>query len=133
MYAHVDDDILRFARSLFDVPGEYGSAKRHFTFIIRGKKTVMCLGWNKARKTHPLAAKYHYRFECLHSEVDAINKFQYPISDLKHYKMVNIRLLANGASAISRPCINCRRLLRDFGVRYIIYSVAGDKFVKEYL
>lgn len=120
MTAKLHHKLLEIANSLFDCAGK----QKHFTFICDGNK-VISVGWNKPFKTHPLAAKFGHRFANIHSELDAINNFMHPVSELKKYNLINIRLLANRQLAMSKPCIPCQYMLASFGVDRIMYSTCN--------
>lgn len=112
--------IIQVANDLFDCAGNH----KHFTFICERKK-IISVGWNKPFKSHTLAKKFGYRFSTIHSELDAINNFPYPVADLKNYIMINVRLYADRTLALSRPCGRCLKLLNAFGVRTVVFSTGS--------
>ena len=112
------NNLIKLARKLIDLPR---SEKKHFTFILR-KNKIMSVGWNMSYKTHPLAARYNYKYSAIHSELNAILNFQLPYSTLCKYTILNIRLAKNGTIANSKPCIPCQNLLNDYGLNSVIYS-----------
>ena len=69
----------------------------------KGKNEIVSVGTNKFR-THPLAKKYGYRFDEVHSELDALLRYRGPKDNLK---LVNYRFNRFGDMRISKPCCNC--------------------------
>ncbi len=117
---------IEFARAiLINKPNNV----KHVSFITY-KKTIVCYGINNPFKTEPLASRYGYRFNCIHSEVSAIKSFPYKPSKLKIYTMINVRILANGKVGLSKPCRICQKLLRDFGIRKVLYTNKLGQFEK---
>lgn len=119
--------LIQIANDLFDCAG----SNKHFTFICERKK-IISIGWNKPFKSHTLAKKFGYRFFTIHSELDAINNFPYPVADLRNYSLINVRLYANRSIALSRPCVKCLKLLASFGIGAITFS-NGTDFERMYL
>jgi deoxycytidylate deaminase len=109
--------LTRVANDLFECAGHH----KHFTFICERKK-IISVGWNKPFKSHTLAKKFGYRFSSIHSELDAINNFPYPVADLRNYDIINVRLYADRSLALSCPCSRCSKLLAAFGVKNIVFS-----------
>lgn len=116
--------LIKIARQLRKVPTR---GTQHFTFILR-RGHIYSIGWNKCRKTHPLAKKYEHRFSCVHSELDALLNYLPHYNTLSKCVVVNIRILADGSIGMSRPCQPCRELLRDYGIQEVYYSLAGGNF-----
>ena len=117
-------NLVRISRKLIDLPD---SRTKHFSFILLRNK-VVSLGYNLTWKTTPLSNRYNYRFSNLHSEVAAIRNFPYPIFFLPKFRMVNVRIMANGEIGLSKPCDICQKLLKDFGVNELYYSKHGGDF-----
>src|SRR5574339_986914 len=67
------------------------SKQRHFTFITQRNK-IICWGHNRIFHSHPLAAKFAHRFSDIHSELAAIATFPYRLSELRDYKLINMRI-----------------------------------------
>ena len=103
---------------------------KHFSFIMDGNKPLS-FGWNNTRKTHPRSAKFKYRFNNIHSELDAIVNYLkiYTVEDLRKYTLVNIRLLKDKSVRLSKPCHVCDRLLDAFGIVNVLYSTDRGDFV----
>jgi hypothetical protein len=76
-------------------------AKRHCSIIIR-KDRVISVGTNKM-KTHPMAKKYGYLFDELHSELDAFRK----CNERDGLELWNFRFNRFGNERLSCPCSKC--------------------------
>lgn len=75
--------------------------KKHCSIIIR-KGRILSVGSNNM-KTHPLAKKYGYPFDEMHSELDAFRKCN--IKD--NLELWNFRFNRFGQERISKPCFRC--------------------------
>lgn len=111
------------------------SLSRHST----GRHKIGCIildhgkpvsgGFNKP-KTHP---KWNYPNKLsIHAEVSAI------LSSGKNYMKNSVAIVyrerANGLPAMARPCKYCMRMLREFGVKKVIYSTNSyPYFTTEYI
>ncbi len=102
---------------------------KHVTFILYQNKIVSS-GYAQAFKTDPIAKRYGYRFESIHSELHAIKRFPYRPSKLVDCQFVNIRFMANGSIGMAKPCLICQKLLVAFGVKKknIHYTNKDGKF-----
>jgi hypothetical protein len=92
----------------------------HFTFVLRRNK-VICTGQNQYR-THTFARRHKYKFPFIHSELDAIREFPWPIKELSRCKVINLRLDMAGNLTMAAPCDECSRFLDIFGPKEIWYS-----------
>lgn len=120
--------LTRICLDLIDVPV---SRAKHFSFIMDGPK-IICMGYNNGWKTHPSGKKFGHRYNATHSELHAINCFPYPISELTHYDLINIRVRPptspEGILGLAAPCRQCRSLLSVFQPRRIYYSGNDQSF-----
>ena len=76
--------------------------KKHVSVIVR-KNEIVSVGTNKFR-THPLAKKYGYRFDEVHSELDALLRYRGPKDSMK---LINFRFNRFGDMRMSKPCCSC--------------------------
>lgn len=111
------DKLIKLSFSMVDLPQ---SRSKHFSYLCQGNH-IICHGYNRNRKTHPLAQKY-YRYPFIHSELSAILRFPDRPVELKQCTLYNIRVNKVGQILLSRPCKNCQRLLLDFGIAKVFYS-----------
>jgi tRNA(Arg) A34 adenosine deaminase TadA len=116
---------ISVAESLIHCP--VGRSK-HFSFIVR-KNNIYTISWNNSLKTHPLANKFGYRFNAIHSELSAIISFNDLVNSYK-YEFLNIRFY-NGKLGISRPCDKCQKLLIHYGFNIVTYSDQFGNFKTE--
>lgn len=75
--------------------------KKHCSVIIR-KGRVISVGTNQL-KTHPMAKKYGYLFDEMHSELDAFRKCR----ERDGIELWNFRFNRMGEERFSKPCIKC--------------------------
>tara|TARA_X000001388_G_C2169873_1_gene99375 strand:- start:172 stop:537 length:366 start_codon:yes stop_codon:yes gene_type:complete len=76
--------------------------KKHVSIIVR-KNEIVAVGTNNFR-THPQAKKLGYRFEEVHSELDALLRYKGPKDSLK---LFNFRFNRFGDMRKSKPCCLC--------------------------
>ena len=102
--------------------------QKHITFICKRNK-IFSVGLN-SKKTDPITKKYKYRFQTTHSEISSIKNFQWPISKIEQEGLVivNVRVMANNTMGLSKPCKNCRILIRDVGFSRCYYTNDDGNF-----
>ena len=76
--------------------------KKHVSIIVR-KNEVVAVGTNNFR-THPKAKEYGYRFDEVHSELDALLRYRGLKDNLK---LFNFRFNRFAEMRISKPCRLC--------------------------
>jgi len=76
--------------------------QKHVSLIFR-KNQIVSVGTNEF-KTHPMAKQYGYRYDEVHSELDALIRYKGPKDNLKLY---NFRFNRFGQMRMSRPCSKC--------------------------
>lgn len=94
--------------------------QRHFTLVYKRRK-LLVIGVNYKDETHPLAKKFNFWDDKIHSELDAIRQFK-DKNGLSELIFVNVRVNRVGDFLMAKPCKNCQELLRVFGIRRIYYS-----------
>jgi deoxycytidylate deaminase len=96
--------------------------------IVYGK-SVIGVGWN-CLATHPRQMEYNrYRklwgtnikHRC-HAEVRAIESVKHFNINWKKVTLYIYREYKNGVPALSRPCPACMQLIKNMGVRKIVYT-----------
>ena len=97
-----ENKLNRCIRVAFPVSQEIQRSKKHVSLIVR-KNEIVSVGTNKFR-THPMAKKFGYRFEEVHSELDALLRYRGPKDNLT---LVNFRYNRFGDMRISKPCSKC--------------------------
>jgi hypothetical protein len=76
--------------------------KKHVSLLVRNG-VVESVGINQF-KTHPLAKKYGYRYDEVHSELDALIRYKGPKDGLS---LFNFRFNRYGEMRMSKPCCLC--------------------------
>jgi hypothetical protein len=107
----------------------------HTTFVYN-KNKLICIAHNNYNKIHP----YHKfgKYEStradgdykagIHSECSAIIKMG--LEDCSRLTFINIRISNEEKPAISKPCINCQRVLDQVGYKNIWYF-DGKQYIKK--
>ena len=106
----------------------------HATFVYHGNKLI-CIANNDYSRLHPyhkfgqyIATKNGNYIAGLHGETAALIKMG--LEDCSHLTFVNVRIDNKGNAAISKPCLNCQRLLTQTGYKSIWYF-DGTTYVKQ--
>ena len=97
-----ESKFLKLVDSAIPIALEIPRPKKHVSMIVR-KNEIVSVGTNHFR-THPQAKKYGYRFDEVHSELDALLRYKGPKDDLR---LINFRFNRFGEMRISRPCCKC--------------------------
>jgi len=100
---------------------------KHVSFIAE-RSSIIAMGWNQPYKTHPMAMKFNYRYNAIHSELHCILNFEKPVKLLNKYTFINVRIDDNGSLKMSKPCHICKKLLWSFGVKEVWYSTSVGTF-----
>ena len=99
---------------------------KHGSIIARGK--VLSVACNKII-THPVQKRYGSHVCSVHAEVRSLALAQTCVIGATCY---SARVKANNTLAISKPCIHCEAILKEAGIRDVIYF-DGTNIVKERL
>lgn len=103
--------------------------QKHYSFITRRNK-IYAWGYNQSFKSHPTAAKFGHRFNSIHSELSAIKSFSYPLSTLREYSLVNVRVNPTGTiRSLAKPCPKCLYFLSCFNLHEVQYTNERGVFV----
>ena len=101
----------------------------HVAFLVRSGK-IRNIGINKC-KTHPSSLLYpypSYRLAALHAELDVCLKSG--VEDLSDFEMIVLRVDRENKLANSRPCVGCRGVIKQFGIKNVFYSDQEGDVVK---
>ena len=98
----IENKIDKLTNVALPVSLEIHRPKKHVSLIVR-KNEIVSVGTNNFR-THPLAKKYGYRFDEVHSELDALLRYRGPKDNLV---LINYRFNRFGDMRMSKPCCNC--------------------------
>ena len=98
----IENKIDKLTGVALPVSLEIPRPKKHVSLIVR-KNEIVSVGTNNFR-THPLAKKYGYRFDEVHSELDALLRYKGSKDNLK---LVNFRFNRFEDMRMSKPCCKC--------------------------
>ena len=101
-YDSMPDKISKFIDVARPISLQIERQKKHVSLVVR-KGIVESVGTNQF-KTHPLAKKYGYRYDEVHSELDALLKYKGSKDGLT---LVNFRFNSDGEMRMSKPCCLC--------------------------
>ena len=118
------DKLIKLSRKLIQLPD---ARNKHFSFLILRNK-IISIGYNLSFTSHPIAHKYGYRFDAIHSELKCLLNTPYPPSFFNKFMMVNVRIKSDGEVGLSKPCSKCQQLLNDFGIKTIYFTNKNGKF-----
>ena len=106
MSDRVITNLNTYATMAFPKALEIARTKKHISLILDKKGSVLSIGCNEMR-THPEAAKIGYRYNEVHSELDALLRLDKRMRNDKDLILLNYRFNRFGDFRISRPCVKC--------------------------
>lgn len=109
---------------------DFGKQRHNLVAILERGGRIISIGLNDMNRTHPVyfgedGENYD---RGIHAEYDAVRQVDDPAGSNLHV----FRFKRNGEMGASKPCGACMRLLKDKGVRKVIYFDKG-KFVRQTL
>jgi cytidine deaminase len=90
---------------------------------------VLTTGKNIISFGHNEDVNRHYIFKSLHAEMSAVKnakQLKLKKNEKKDLTMVVVRVNKMGLLRHSKPCLHCQQIMKDFGVRKVIYSMDSD-------
>lgn len=101
----------------------------HVAFLVK-KNRILHIGQNKI-KTTPITTRHPYvGLVGRHAEVDAIFKSQR--ENLEDFELLVLRIARNtGKLTMSKPCVGCRSIIKQFGIKKKYYSDYEGNIVRE--
>ncbi len=111
----LEDKLISLARENIHLCNE-NKKSRHVSFLVK-KNKIAAIGINKEQKSHPIALKYGFWHQRIHSELDVILKFPFPASELMFYKIFNIRIDRHQKIRLACPCKRCLSLLAAYNIK----------------
>lgn len=96
---------------------------KHVSIVVV-RSSVVAIGVNRS-KTHPLAQKYSYRFDEMHSELDAyikIRHFNYKNATLINYRFSGLKYNLG----CSKPCTKCRKWVYSVFNNVMYYTLEKE-------
>ena len=106
MSDRVFQNLTSYATMAFPKALEIDRTKKHISLILDKKGNVLSIGCNTFR-THPEAAKIGYRYNEVHSELDAFLRLDRNVRNAKDLILLNYRFNRFGDFRSSRPCVKC--------------------------
>jgi len=99
----------------------------HSALVVRGGN-IISRGLNRPKR-NVFSRLYSKHPRCvIHSEIDAILQARRK-SDLRGAKIYVLRIRKDNAQvANSRPCANCMRAIKNYGIKKVIYTIDGNDF-----
>lgn len=97
--------------------------QKHGAVAAVGKR-VLAVGVNSFR-CHPTVASDPKRESSFHAEIAALRQLREVDS---RTTLFVARVAKNGQTALSAPCANCRKALKEAGLVKIVFSVDGDGY-----
>lgn len=128
----VSRDLLRkMSEVAMSILAEDVKEKNHTTFIVE-KNKILAVGHNQSQKTHPMGLLYGYRYDGIHSELDAFLKLPRDY-DLRGCKLINLRLsrksfrTGRAIFRMARPCPCCLKWVLALPFRAVYFTnQSGD-------
>lgn len=124
----------KLIESAIDLSSQSNFPRAKIGAILVVGKTILSTGYNQ-RKTHPLQKERNVlrdstkRGECVHAEVSAISRFR----ELPKNAVLYIgRKKRDGTHGMARPCGGCMSVIKDKGIRTIVYTT-GDGIAVEHI
>lgn len=119
------DRYIEVARALR--PKRQNGRSFHITCIF-DKRKLLSIGVNDYTKDHPrhkygvyLPTKPGFNYTSgIHSECRAIEKLVN--TSYSKLKVLNIRIDNNGEVNLSKPCLNCEKLIKKLGFKRVFYT-----------
>ena len=114
------DKTIKIAHALCPTNRNNGLPTTHIAFLVKRNKIIK-IGLNKNR-THPKVKNhpYHSGKVGIHAELDCILKSGR--DDLSDHSLVVLRIDKNSKLNNSKPCLGCKSLIKQFGIKEVLYS-----------
>lgn len=125
---------IEVARAL--KPKSQSGKSFHITCIF-DKSKILSLGINDYKKEHrrhlfgsykPTKGSGSY-IPGIHSEMSALLKLGE--EDCSKFTFLNIRIDNNFRPAMSKPCLNCQKILNQIGYKKIFYTTGDERLIME--
>lgn len=128
MNQRIKQKIITLAYKYKDIPN---AKNKHMSFIVQ-RSNIITIGFNDYQKTHPISRNLKYKFDAMHSELDAFLKVRWSNIDLSKCELINIRINRFGELRMAKPCKRCLHFLKLLNFQRIWYSSwNGDFYLLE--
>jgi deoxycytidylate deaminase len=88
--------------------------------VIVQRGTPIAIGFNKI-KSHPRWCNVGKFSQTIHAEISAL--MTVAKRDLSGSTIFVYRAHKNGTPALARPCANCQAILKEYGIKRMVYSI----------
>ena len=120
---------IRMLKHALDVSDMSDFPKYHIGCVVALKGKVLNASFN-SEKTHPLQKIFNkQRFSCdntphsLHAEIHALALLQNEDIDWKNVTVyIGRKRRKDGENGMARPCPTCMRMMKELGIKHIIYT-----------
>lgn len=93
--------------------------RMHGAVVVKGGR-VLGSGWNKGTNHPTVVSQHHIKTHCSrHAEEEAIKNGG---SNLKGATIYVARINRDGIDRNSKPCQKCERLIKEAGIKRVIYT-----------
>lgn len=129
-----DEDFLSFLRTMAEDVKPVAAARVAAAIVVRNE--IIAIGTN-SRKTHPFQARFGKNSKSIfwHAETAAIRNALRCIDEdkLTHATLYVARakkMVKRGTfvSGMACPCAGCRRAIRHYGIRKVVYTTDNESF-----
>jgi deoxycytidylate deaminase len=126
----VSDSKIRRNLNLARKASKFSNFNQHqLGCVLTYGKSILGVGYN-LNLTHPTQMKYNQMRQLnghdiqhkIHAEVKAIMSAQHYDVDWRKVTVYIYREHQNGVPALACPCLACMQLIKDMGIRRIIYT-----------
>lgn len=118
---------FRFLKVAHEMSLKTTTMRRQFGAVIVNKSKVIMVGRNRKSHTKVPTDIVAYNkdgrmfYYGLHAEIDALLKCDFSVRGLSIY--IHGQNVSTGNVVNSEPCLLCRQVLKDRGIKQAIYSV----------
>lgn len=96
----------------------------HGAVIVKGGR-VLGTGYNRNRNHPKIVSPEHIKTKCsIHAEESAIKDANY---DVRGAIIYVARVSKNGEDRDSKPCARCSELIKEYGIKRIIYTTNSGR------
>jgi deoxycytidylate deaminase len=113
-----------------DCRAKHGAAIcRHKNVLSKGHNSYKCHPKWSYTKVH---SKDHTILYTIHAEADAIRQAIRRGIDIRGTTIFVARNDNNGGARMSKPCVNCQKLIERYGIAKIVYTDENGEIIEEW-
>ena len=126
MITNRDKKMIKHA---LEVSNQSDFHKYHIGCVVAYKNKILNASYN-TKKTHPIQKKFNtvrYKMDstphCMHAEIHAISPIMNNDIDWKNVTVYIARKRnEDGKNGMARPCATCMKVMKELGIRNIVYT-----------